>query len=51
MPKIPATMICLFFSLICWTDVRAAAAKPKVMNMVWKIRIPSRNVIGMAEAE
>ena len=31
MPKTPATMICLFFSLICWTDVRAAAAKPKVV--------------------
>ena len=31
MLKIPATLICLCFSLISWTDVRAAAAKPKVV--------------------
>jgi len=31
MPKIPATVVCLCFSLISWTDARAAAAKPKVV--------------------
>jgi len=31
MLKIPATLICLCFSLISWADVRAAAAKPKVV--------------------
>jgi len=31
MRKIPATLVCLCFSLISWTGVRAAAAKPKVV--------------------
>lgn len=31
MPKIPATLVCLCISLIGWADVRAAAAKPKVV--------------------
>ena len=31
MAKIPATLLVLYFSLIGWTDVRAAAAKPKVV--------------------
>jgi ABC-type nitrate/sulfonate/bicarbonate transport system substrate-binding protein len=31
MAKIPTTLICLCFSLISWTDVCAAAAKPKVV--------------------
>jgi len=31
MAKISATLVCLCFSLISWTDVHAAAAKPKVV--------------------
>jgi ABC-type nitrate/sulfonate/bicarbonate transport system substrate-binding protein len=31
MAKIPATLVCLCFCLICWTDARAAAAKTKVV--------------------
>ena len=32
MRKIHATLVCLYLSLISWTDVRAAAAKPKVVT-------------------
>jgi len=31
MRQIPATLVCLCFSLLSWADIRAAAAKPKVI--------------------